>query len=387
MSNEQNFVTSSCSDCREKILLVLSRPLERSGITQIVMDLIAHSRDTIAFDVASFGYYFGYDEQLKKKGIRCYKLSEKKRVLSYMRDIYTSARSIRPRIDIYRIVRSKGYHKVYIHGNSSLMTLEALPCKLAGAKVFTHCHNTNPHEACFKYFFFKPFFNCLTDCRIACSKEAGDWAYIGKRIIIHNGINISRFSYDKEVRAEIRKKLGLNEYCVVGHIGSFNKQKNHQRLISIFQEMIRIKPDVRLLLLGDGELKERIVSDIHQRGLSEYVTLMDHVDNPEDYLQAMDVVILPSLFEGFCLSALEAQVSGLPVIVSEAIPSAAYATDRCVRMNLKDSDREWARKAMEMLNTERKDHSESVAKKGYDSKRMTDSIQNILLSGSSSLTE
>lgn len=370
MSNEQNSVISPPSDHRERILLISSRPLEHSGITHIVMDLINRSWESIDFDVASFGYYFGYKEQLKKKGIRCYKLSEKNHLLSYMRDIY-------------RIVKTSRYHKVYIHGNSSLMTLEALPCRLAGARVITHCHNTKPPEAYFGYFFFKPIFNCLTDCKIACSKEAGDWAYIGKRTIIHNGIDVSRFSYDKEVRTAVRKRLGLSGRCVVGHIGSFNKQKNHQRLISIFEELIGIESNARLLLIGDGELKEGIVSDIHQRGLSEYVTVMDYVDDPEDYLQAMDVAIIPSLFEGFCLSALEAQVSGLPVIVSEAIPNAAYATNCCVKMHLKDSDREWALKALDMLNAERRDRSESVAKQGYDRQRMIDSIRSILLCGAS----
>ena len=332
-----------------------------------MMDLIDSSSDDLDFDVASFGYYYGYDEYLKTKGIRYYKLSEKRHVLSYMRDIN-------------KIVRTGRYQKVYIHGNSSLMIMEALPCKLAGAKVITHCHNTNPHEAYFRYCFCKPLFNCLTDCRIACSKEAADWAYYGKRMIVHNGIDISRFTFDKDVRESVRKKLGLSEYCVVGNIGTFNKQKNHRRLISIFEEMIRIKPDAKLLLIGDGELKELIVSDISQRGLSKYVTVMDYVDDPENYLQAMDVMIIPSLHEGFCLSALEAQVSGLPVIVSEEIPEAAFVSDCCVSMNLKDSDGKWARKALEMLNIERYDRSESIAQKGYDSRLMTDSIRDILLS-------
>lgn len=350
---------------KQKILIISSRPFEHSGITQIVMDLIDHDNGRISFDAASFGYYYGYDEQLRNKGSRFYKLPEKSHVLSYMRDIY-------------RIVRKGGYHKVYIHGNSSLMTAEALPAKLAGARVITHCHNTKPPGSCLRYYFFKPVFNCLVDCRIACSKEAADWAYFGKRTIIPNGIDIPRFSYNKETRETIRRRLGLNGNCVVGHIGSFNKQKNHKKLISVFEEMLRIKPDARLLLIGDGELKESILSSIRMKGLSEYVIVMDHVDDPEDYLQAMDVVVIPSQYEGFCLSALEAQVSGLPVIVSEAIPDAALATDRCIRMNLKDSDEDWARKALKMLKEKRRDQSELIADKGYSIQRMLDSIFSIL---------
>ena len=352
----------------EKMLLISSRPFEHSGMTKIEMDVIDYTRDCIDFEVASFDYYCEYEELLKQKGIKNYKLANKNHAFSYMKDIY-------------RLVRKENYNKVYIHGNSSFMILEAFPCKMAGVKVITHCHNTKPTKGYLKYYLMKPFFNLFVDCKIGCSKEAADWAYFGKRIVINNGVDIFRFKYDQTVREEIRHELGLEDNCVVGHIGTFNEQKNHKKLISIFEELIKVKSDARLLLIGDGALKDSILSDITDRGLSEYVVDKKYVKNPEEYIQAMDVMILPSLFEGFCLVALEAQASGLPVIVSEKIPDVAIATDRCIRMNLADNDSRWAEKAIEMLSIERQDQSKKKKKKGYSYVSMLKSIQSILLEG------
>jgi len=351
---------------RERILLISSRPLEHSGMTKIEMEVIDYARESIDFEVASFDYYYEYDELLKKKKIKHYKLPEKKQMLSYMRDIY-------------KMVRKGCYRKVYLHGNSSFMIIEALPCKIAGAKVITHCHNTKPPKGYYKYYFVKPFFNMFIDCKIGCSKEAADWAYLGKHIVINNGVDTCRFKYDPDMRKEVRRELGLTDKCIVGHIGSFNEQKNHKKLISIFEEFIKFKPNSKLLLIGDGALKNDILSDIAKRDLTSSVMVLDYVENPEAYMQAMDVMIMPSIFEGLCLVALEAQTSGLPIIVSEKFAEGTFATNNCIRMSLKDSDEEWARKAISMLNINRQDKSEQLSEKGYSNESMLKAIKGILL--------
>ena len=150
-------------------------------------------------------------------------------------------------------------------------------------------------------------------------------------------------------------------------------------MISLFKEIIKIKSNAKLLLIGDGPQKKEIVDIVKKKGLSEQVVFIDYVDNPEDYIQAMDTMIIPSLFEGFCLVALEAQVSNLPVIVSEKVPNEAIVADSCVKMHLNDSNEKWARKAIDMLDTERKDNSKLLFKKGYSLDQMIKSIENILL--------
>lgn len=351
---------------REKILLISSRPFEHGGMTKIELDVIERTSKTIDFDVASFDCCKEYDDLFRNKRINRYKLSDKKKVLHYVRDIY-------------KTIKKGNYKKVYIHGNSSLMLMEALPSKLAGVKVITHCHNGRPQRRLFRYYILKPLFNLIPECKIACSKSAADWAYFGKSEVVKNGIDINKFKFNHSIRDKVRYELGLSGKCVIGHIGTFNEQKNHKKLISIFEEIIKIKPNATLLLVGDGPLKKEIVDNVKKRGLSEYSVFVDYVDNPEDYLQAMDIMIIPSLFEGFCLVALEAQVSGLPIIASERVPDEAIVTDECIKMNLNDSNEKWARKVISMLDTERKDNSELLSIKGYSVDRMIELIENILL--------
>lgn len=350
-----------------KYLLLSARPFEHSGLTKIEMEIIEYNKD-LSFDVASgFELEKEYDDFFKENEVEYIQLSPKKQIFAYMRNIY-------------KVVKNRKYKKVYIHGNSSAMILEALPSKIAGAKVVTHCHNSKPDIVPLYCYIAKPFFNCLVDLKIGCSEMASKWAYFGKRIItIRNGIHIEKYKFDLAMRNKMIDELNVRDRFVVGHIGTFNGQKNHKKLVDIFERIMEKKKEARLLLIGDGELKDEVFEYIRNKGLEEYVITVDYEDNVEDYYQVMDVLIMPSLFEGFCLVALEAQVSGLPVIVSEAIPKEAIVTEKCCRCRLGDDDNEWARKAMEMTAHERKDMSEIVAEKGCSLDVMMETVRSVLL--------
>lgn len=352
---------------KRKILLISSRPFEHSGMTQIELDVLTHNAEIIDFGVAcGWKYEREYTEFFENKKIDYFELPPKKHILLYM-------------VEIYRLIKKNRYEKVYIHGNSSMMILEALPSKLAGATVITHCHNTKPNHFSFHYYLLKPFFSALVDHKIACSQKAAEWAYCGTKTVIKNGIDIKRFSYSANIRNRKRAELGLTDRFVVGHIGTFNVQKNHIRLISIFEEILKREPGAQLLLLGDGELRDSILQTIHERSLDEHVTYIGYVDNPEEYLLAMDVFILPSLFEGLCLVSLEAQVSGLPAIVSSVVSEETYATDCCYGLSLEDKDSKWAEKALSCRNQARKDRSDAIAAAGFSFENMMDSIRKVLL--------
>lgn len=350
-----------------KTLLISSRPLEHSGMTKIELDVIEHNKGYIDFDVAcGFRLEKEYEKILKEQDVKYIGLLPKKNIIAYMMSIFFT-------------VRKGDYRNVYIHGNSSLMILEALPSKIAGATVITHCHNTRPARVAFYYSLLKPVFNAFVDYKIGCSEKASNWAYLGKHIVtIRNGVDINRFAYNPDVRCIMRKNLNLNGQFVVGHIGTFNEQKNHKKLVDIFCNIVSRIPEARLLMIGDGSLKQDTLAYIEKKGLLDHVIHVEHTEAPEDYLQAMDVVIMPSLFEGFCLVALEAQVSGLPVLVSEAIPEDAYATDRCIRIGLNESADYWAEIAMKTASLERRDMSDVIWGKGYSYEIMMNSIREVL---------
>ena len=127
----------------------------------------------------------------------------------------------------------------------------------------------------------------------------------------------------------MRKKLGLTDKdFVIGHVGRFTPEKNHKFLVNVFERLLRSDASIRLLLVGDGDKRKEIEGIVKQRGLQDEVTFAGSVSNVPDYLQAMDLFVLPSLFEGVPISAIEAQASGLPVLLSECITREVGLSDK-----------------------------------------------------------
>lgn len=160
--------------------------------------------------------------------------------------------------------------------------------------------------------------------RFACSRAAGEFLFRPKHtgksfFLLPNAIDLKKFSFDNSTRARIRKALSLNNTFVVGHIGRFVPQKNHRFLVQLFQQVAANLPDARLLLIGDGPLRNEIQDMVHDLGLEEQVIFLGQRNDIPDLLQAIDFFVLPSIYEGLPVSCLEAQASGLPCIVSDTV--------------------------------------------------------------------
>lgn len=157
---------------------------------------------------------------------------------------------------------------------------------------------------------------------IACSKEAAKFLF-GKTdnvTILNNAIDIEKFIFNQEKRKEIRSSLSLQDEIVIGHVGRFNPVKNHDFLIDAFYGVYKNNQNTRLLLIGNGELYGNIAQKVKKLGLEEAVIFLGATDNVGAYMSAMDVFMLPSLFEGLGLVGVEAQTSGLRVLASEYVP-------------------------------------------------------------------
>ena len=352
---------------RKHILLLASRPLANDGITKMEMDAIDFNKDIITFDVAcAFGFDNSYGEKLKKEGIKCFELSPKKNVFLYIKSIR-------------KLVRAQKYDAVYIHGNSAMMFFDSLPAKMAGAKVITHCHNTKSDYPIIHYL-LKPFFNVLIDKKIGCSSLASKWAYCGKNIkTIVNGVDIDKFKFDETIRTDMRAKIGWANQKIVGHIGRFNYQKNHEKLIRIFKKMYDQDTSCRLLLIGDGELQQQIKEQIASLKLENVVKIIDHTDSPQEYMNAMDIMIMPSLFEGLCLVAIEAQANGLPILLNRFFSPETSATKQARVLDLEDLDDVWAGTALNMISAGRQNVTQQLKNKNMDYTDMMNSIRNELI--------
>lgn len=217
----------------------------------------------------------------------------------------------------------------------------------------------------------------------ACSEKAGRWMFGNKAFnkdkvfVLKNAIDFSKFRHDEELAAKYRKKLGLTNKFVIGHVGRFTYAKNHKFLIDIFAEIRKRRNDAILLLVGDGELHEEIVNKLKLNELYDSVVFVGKVLSTGQYYQVIDVMIFPSLFEGLPLTTIESQIAGVPVVLSEAIPKEAEISDGCKYMRLSDSVNQWAEIAIKTKNKKIHLNKKSM---DYDIDRAILRLQNWYLS-------
>lgn len=170
--------------------------------------------------------------------------------------------------------------------------------------------------------------------KFACSMEAGTFLF-GKRAaeldsvyVLHNAIEIEKYAYNPEMRQVIRRELGLENCFVVGHIGRFVPQKNHEFLISTFKELLKTESAARLLLIGDGPLRESVRKRCLEEKIDGQVLMLGQRDDVTELFNAMDVFALPSVFEGIGIALVEAQANGLLGLASDCVPKEAEVTGK-----------------------------------------------------------
>lgn len=220
----------------------------------------------------------------------------------------------------------------------------------------------------------------------ACSEAAGVFLF-GKKIvrgprffIMRNSIDTKRFSFNQNLRDQVRNQMQLADRFVIGHIGRFNQQKNHKFLIDIFVKVYCSESSAILILVGDGKLRPSIEEMLERLELKANVIFTSIRSDIPELLQAMDVFVFPSLYEGLGIVAIESQTAGLPTIVSDRIPSEANITNLIERESLTSSASAWATKILKYRDwKDRKDMSDYVHSKGYDISQTSKWLQNFYL--------
>ena len=214
----------------------------------------------------------------------------------------------------------------------------------------------------------------------ACSKAAADFLF-GEQIpgdmirIMPNAIDLSKFAYNQEIRSRYRREYGLENCFVIGHVGRFVYQKNHEFLIKVFYEVSKEICNARLVLLGEGELITKIQRQVEEYNLNNKVLFLGKRDDVNNWYQAMDVFCLPSRFEGLGIVLVEAQAAGLPCNVSLKVPNEADLSDNIVKLPLSVAD--WVRQILFKKDIlERKDNTVYLMKAGYDIRDQVKIIQN-----------
>ncbi|WP_286084642.1 glycosyltransferase family 1 protein [Faecalibaculum rodentium] len=213
---------------------------------------------------------------------------------------------------------------------------------------------------------------------LACSDLAAEWKFPKSVIqdhrytVIHNAVDTDRFRLDPALRKKTKESLGIPEdTSVLGHVGRFSLQKNHAFLIDIFAVVHRKNPEAILLLAGAGELEAEIRDKVKTLGLEDSVKFLGLRKDIPALMNAMDVFVLPSFFEGLPVVGVEAQATGLPVITSTAVARELPLEDLAQYIPLESSPEIWAEAILKAANesrAHRRDTSGDIAKAGYEIK-------------------
>ncbi|WP_303841080.1 glycosyltransferase [Selenomonas ruminantium] len=220
--------------------------------------------------------------------------------------------------------------------------------------------------------------------RWACSNIAGKFMFGNKKYeVICNAIDVNKFLFNENIREKYRKKLDLENKFVLGNVARFSYQKNHGFLIKVFYEIQKKYPESVLLLVGafdkDDEYYLNIMDLIKKYRIINKVFFLGPRSDVSDLYQAMDCLVMPSLFEGLCISAIEAQAAGLPCVCSNGLPDEAEITDIFHRLDLSDSINKWADLILSYKNKKREDMRESIRIAGYDIDNQIDRVENMFV--------
>lgn len=295
--------------------------------------------------------------------------------------------------EYFRFFKSHPYDIVYADTENALRAVHLLMACLAGVKVrVVHSHNTSlqteSKASRIIARLIRGVFRFSATHYFACSKLAAEWlfpssVYRNKKYqILSNGINIEQFSFNEKKRKEIRRELNISDDAlVVGHVGRFMPQKNHSFLIDIFKEIHDKKKDSILLLIGDGPLQNSIKDKCRNIGLDNSVIFLGTTPVVEDYLQAMDVFLMPSLFEGLPITGIEAQANGLPCVISNTITEELAITDLVRYFPLSENTTKWADHVIEAATCGRRDCSREIEKAGYSFDKTAKFLKDFYLEG------
>lgn len=269
-----------------------------------------------------------------------------------------------------------------IHSHMTLVCfITSFLAKLCGVKVsIAHSHLAQHITGIKKYIYgiFKWLTKITSDYYIACGNEAAIYLYgkkdveSGKTMLMHNAIDTEQFSYNVEIRQQMRKQLGMEECFCVGHVGRFTEQKNHMFLIDIFKEIVACKENAVLLLLGEGPLEDDVKAKVKALSLEKNVRFIGSSSEVYKYYQAMDVFLLPSLYEGLAVSLVEAQCSGVPVVTADTVTEEIHLAKEYEVLSLEDSPKKWADavcvycEKKEEIIKDRKEARKMIQNAGYD---------------------
>ena len=360
----------------DKMLRILHvvTDMRRGGLETMLMNYYrVIDREKIQFDFLTHRDYLGdYGEEIINLGGKIYHIMPlnpfSKKYKNELAEFFNTHQE---------------YKIIHVH-QDCLSSIILKSAKKNNVKVrIAHSHNINQDKNLkylIKLFYRQSIPKYATDL-MACGEEAGKWMFKGASFkVLNNAIDTSEYIYDEIKREKVKQQLGLKkEEIIIGHVGRFSPQKNHIFLIKILKKVIQ-KKSAKLLLVGDGNLREIIEKEIGNLGLKENVILTGVRSDVAELMQAMDVFVFPSLYEGLPVTMVEAQAAGLPCVISNNVPSECIITEELVtKCSLNDSEDIWVNHILKSINKQRRDTRKEIINAGFDIKESAKKLQEFYL--------
>ena len=261
-------------------------------------------------------------------------------------------------IELYHILRHHPEYKIVHAHRDAMSALYLAMAKAAGVKVrISHSHNVGESGTVKKVMTMalRIILNKVATLRLACGHEAGEHLFNGFDYqVFPNAIDLTFYRYNVKLSDASRKSLSFRDNdIIIGHVGRFEHQKNHEFLVKVFKQLYMRNPRIRFLLIGTGSLEGKVREQLRSYGLEKVTTILKHRTDIPDLLQAMDLVVFPSHFEGFSMAMVEMQAAGLRILASNCIPREINISGNIAFKSLNDTPGQWAETALSMLNYNR----------------------------------
>ncbi len=362
-----------------KRLLCIVANLNQGGAETFLMKMYRNiDREKYQFDFCIMSDVNGkYEEEAISLGSKLYRIPPK------------SQNPIKSFLSLKNIVKENGYECVIRVNEHSLSVIDLIAAKMGGAKkLIMRSSNADSGSAksrfLHKMFLFLP--HNIPDVMIAPSTKAALYTFgkknveSGKVKIVKNGLPVDEFVFNATDREKLRKELNLENNFVVGHVGRFQKQKNHKFLLEVFNEIAKKKENARLVLVGgNGELLDDTKNQVKEFSLEDKVIFLGNRSDVPKLLGAFDILVFPSFFEGMPNVVIEAQAASLPCVISDTITDEADITGMVEYYSLEKTAEEWAEKALlQAEKFERKNLKEEFYKNGYAIKSVVEKFAELV---------
>ena len=333
-----------------KKVLVFGMTENPGGIESVIMNYYRKiNRDKVQFDFLSNSSFIAYEDEIKSLGGKVYFITpRKKNFLKFKLELNS-----------FMCEHAKEYEAIWVN-ICMLSNIDYLVAakKYGIPKRIIHCHNSANDGGKLKYCVHQ--YNKKRLAKYAthfwsCSESASSWFFDEKILheptykVITNAIDVKKYSRDENTRKEYRKKFGVEDKIVIGHVGRFHFQKNHHLLIKVFKCLSERESRYHLLMIGQGDLEQEIKEIVHKEKLDSRVTFLGARNDVDKIYQAMDLFLLPSQFEGLGIVALEAQAALLPCVLSDGVPDIVKVNDNVMFVSLKETPEYWACVVEKML--------------------------------------